>query len=192
MGTDAARLAARRARALAAAGLVALAGCGGDSSGSPVVGPSDPSCPAVVPPVANEGWIHVAEASAVAYRANPPASGPHYPVWARYQEHASAVARPYWVHNLEHGAIVFLYRPDAPAAVVMALRAAFQSLPDDPACGHRRALMTPDPLLPRATAVVAADFVVAADCVNAGLVRDFATGRRGRGPEQVCADGTRP
>ena len=44
----------------------------------------------------------------------------------------------------------------------------------------------------QATAVVAADFVVAADCVNAGLVRDFATGRRGRGPEQVCADGTRP
>ena len=52
--------------------------------------------------------------------------------------------------------------------------------------------MTPDPLLPRATAVVAADFVVAADCVNAGLVRDFATGRRGLGPEPVCADGTRP
>ena len=35
-----------------------------------------------VTPVANEGWIHVAEGSTVAYRANPPASGPHYPVWA--------------------------------------------------------------------------------------------------------------
>ena len=183
----------RISRALAAAGVVLLIGCGGGGDGgSAINGPSDPSCPAVVTPVANEGWVHVPEGSVVSYRANPPASGPHYPVWARYQEHPTAVARPYWVHNLEHGAIVFLYRPDAPAAVVSALRNAYQSLPNDPACGHRRALLTPDPSLPRATAVVAADFVIAADCVNAGIIRDFAIGRRGLGPEQICQDGSRP
>ena len=192
MGTEPARVGARRGAALAVAALGLLGGCGG-GDGGPVTGPgSDPSCPAAVTSVANEGWLHVPEGSAVSYRANPPASGPHYPVWARYREHASAVARPYWVHNLEHGAIVYAYRPDAPPAVVSALRDAFQSLPDDPACGHRRALLTPDPFLPRATAVVAADFVVSSDCVNAGLLRDFAIGRRGRGPEQVCADGSRP
>jgi hypothetical protein len=75
---------------------------------------------------------------------------------------------------------------------VAALRGVFQSLPNDPACGHRRALMTPDPLLPRTTAVVAADFTISADCVNSDLARDFALTRRGLGPEQVCADGTRP
>lgn len=183
----------RETRTWALAGVLLLGGCGGGDGGGSVVGPgTDPSCPAAVTSVANEGWVHVPEGSAVNYRANPPASGPHYPVWARYQEHASAVARPYWVHNLEHGAIVFLYRPDAPAAVVSALRAAFQSLPNDPACGHRRALMTPDPQLPRAIAVVAADFVISADCVDSALVRDFAMGRRGLGPEQVCTDGTRP
>jgi hypothetical protein len=182
----------RGSRLLAASGVLLL-GCGGGDGGAPVTGPSsDPGCSAVVTPVPNEGWSHVPEGSTVNYRANPPASGPHYPVWARYQEHASAVARPYWVHNLEHGAIVFLYRPDAPAAVVSALRDAYRSLPNDPACGHRRALLTPDPALTRATSVVAADFVVAADCVNAGLIRDFATGRRGLGPEQVCQDGNRP
>ena len=182
----------RSLRGVAAAGML-LAGCGGGGDSPPVTGPgSDPSCPAAVTPVPNEGWSHVGEGSVVNYRANPPASGPHYPVWARYQEHASAVARPYWVHNLEHGAIVFAYRPDAPAAVVSALRDAYRSLPNDPSCGHRRALLTPDPLLPRATAVVAADFVISADCVSAGLVRDFATGRRGLGPEQICQDGSRP
>ena len=184
---------AMRVRTLAVALLPLVGACGGGSGGTPPVGgPSDPSCSAVVTPVPNEGWIHVAEGSAVTYRANPPASGPHYPVWARYQEHPTAVARPYWVHNLEHGAIVFLYRPDAPAAVVAALRGVFQLLPNDPACGHRRALMTPDPALPRATAVVAADFVVVADCVNADVTRSFALSRRGLGPEQVCADGSRP
>jgi hypothetical protein len=179
-------------RVLAAAGVVLLIGCGGGGGGSPVNGPSDPSCAAVVTSVANEGWVHVAEGSVVSYRANPPASGPHYPVWARYQEHPSAVARPYWVHNLEHGAIVFLYRPDAPPAVVAALRGVFQFLPNDPACGHRRALMTPDPLLPGTTAVVAADHLLAAECVNGEAIRDFVTLYRGRGPEQVCQDGSRP
>jgi hypothetical protein len=174
-------------------GVLFLGGCGGGDGGATVSGPgTDPTCSPVVSAVANEGWSHVPEGSAVSYRANPPASGPHYPVWGRYQEHASAVARPYWVHNLEHGAIVFAYRPDAPVAVVSALRDAYQSLPNDPACGHRRALLTPDPSLPRAIAVVAADFAISSDCVSAGVIRDFATGRRGRGPEAVCQDGTRP
>ena len=60
------------------------------------------------------------------------------------------------MHNLEHGAIVLLYRPDAPPSAVQELRQAYQALPNDPACGHRRALLTPDPLLPRAVAAVAA------------------------------------
>jgi hypothetical protein len=178
--------------AVAVAALLGGCGGGGDGGGGVVTGPPDPTCPATVESVPNEGWTHVPEGSVVNYRANPPASGPHYPVWARYQEHASVVARPYWVHNLEHGAIVFAYRPDAPAATVSALRSVFQGLPNDSACGHRRALMVPDPLLPRMTAVVAADFVVSSDCVSASLVHDFAIQRRGHGPEQVCDDGTRP
>jgi uncharacterized protein DUF3105 len=56
--------------------------------------------------VPNEGWAHVAEGSATSYRSNPPASGPHYPVWLRYREYAEPMARGYWGHNLEHGAVV--------------------------------------------------------------------------------------
>src|SRR5262245_8086029 len=99
--------------------------CGGGAvtpnpapSGPPVAG-------CTTQPVANECWIHVAEGSVINYAHNPPASGPHYPVWARYQEHNTVVARGYWVHNLEHGGVVFLYRPSAPAASVTALRDAY-------------------------------------------------------------------
>jgi hypothetical protein len=49
--------------------------------------------------VANEGWTHVTEGSAITYAHNPPASGPHYPVWLRYEEFTTAQARGYWVHN---------------------------------------------------------------------------------------------
>jgi hypothetical protein len=164
------------------------------------------SCPAAVPcadcscgeasctveAVPNEGWAHVAEGSAIDYRHDPPASGPHYPAWGRYREHPSALARGYWVHNVEHGAVVLLYRPDAPSEVVDLLRAAYQALPPDPRCGHTRALLTPDPLLAPPFAVVAADFVLTCTGVNAAAIGGFATAQRGRAPEDVCTDGSRP
>ena len=58
----------------------------------------------------------------------PPASGPHYPIWARYQRHPAEVPIGYWLHNVEHGAVVFLYRPDAPSEQIDALAAVYDSL----------------------------------------------------------------
>jgi hypothetical protein len=168
-------------------GLAATA-CGGGSNPATSSG----GALTMVRQVPNEGWDHVVEGAVVNYRNNPPASGPHYPSWARYQEFTVAVARGYWVHNLEHGAVVFLYRPDAPAATVGALRDAFRSVPADPQCGHGRALMTPDSALPRAIAVVAADWVLESDVVEPSVIRDFVLARRNRAPENVCDHGTRP
>jgi hypothetical protein len=161
-----------------------LASCGGGTT-TPAPPTSGPVAGCAAQPVANEGWIHVLEGSVVNYAHNPPASGPHYPVWARYQEHSTVVARGYWVHNLEHGGIVFLYRPSAPAATVSALRDAYRALPNDPACGHKRALLTADPDLPTDTAVVAADFILEAGCTDAAGIRRFVDARIGRGPEQI-------
>src|SRR6266513_2515403 len=82
--------------------LVALgSACGkSGSSTTPSAPPADDgSCAMAESAVPNEGWVHVAEGTTIAYQHNPPASGPHYPVWARYQEYTTAIARPYWVHN---------------------------------------------------------------------------------------------
>ena len=172
--------------ALAVALTLACAGCGGGAQT-----PTNPGAGVVGTPVPNEGWAHVPLGTPVTYRSNPPASGPHYPVWARYQEYTAPVERPYWVHNIEHGAIVLLYRPDAPPATVVALVDAFRALPVDPACGHARALLTPDPLLPGLVAAVAADWVLTADGVDAVAIREFALVHRNRAPEDVCASGSR-
>jgi Protein of unknown function (DUF3105) len=142
--------------------------------------------------VANEGWLHVPEGSAIAYAHNPPASGPHYPVWLRYEAFSPPIARGYWVHNLEHGAVVLLHRPDASPDVVATLRAAYRALPEDPQCGHSRALLTPDPLLDTPVAVVAADVVLRGSCVSPTAINAFVTAHRGKAPENVCAGGTRP
>src|SRR5262245_21540219 len=103
------------ARVLVLLGVLGAAGCG--SSSTPTAPPPDNgSCSVQEAGVANEGWIHVAEGSSITYAHNPPASGPHYPVWLRYEAFSTAMARGYWVHNLEHGGIVMIYRPDAGSA----------------------------------------------------------------------------
>jgi hypothetical protein len=169
----------------------AALGCGGVGGDGPTNTTPPPPPPAGAVPVANEGWVHVAEGSPTTYRSNPPASGPHYPVWARYQEYGTAVPRGYWVHNLEHGAIVFLYRLDTPPATVDALRNVYRGLSPDPVCGHSLALMTPDPLLPRPIAAVAADWLLLADSVDPATLNAFVAARRNQGPEKVCDPGAR-
>jgi hypothetical protein len=174
---------------LTAALAIALTACSGSST------PNTPEPPTGAPvgtPVANEGWVHVAEGSVITYQHNPPASGPHYPVWLRYEEYSNAQPRGYWVHNLEHGAVVFLYRPDAPAAAVSSLRDTFRTLPNDPQCGHPRALMTLDPLMPRPVAVVAADWLLEGETLPAQSIRDFVSQHRNRAPENICEGGDRP
>jgi hypothetical protein len=167
----------------------AALGCGGGGNSGPTMPP--PPVPGEMQ-VANEGWVHVLEGSAITYRSNPPASGPHYPVWGRYEEFAAPLARGYWVHNLEHGGIVFLYRPDAPAATVDALRNVYRGLSNDRDCGHRLALMTPDPALPRPVAAVAADWLLLADTVDSAALNNFVAAHRNRGPEKICDQGQRP
>jgi len=169
-----------------------LPGCGGGSGGGGGVTDPPVTGPPVGTPIPNEGWIHVAEGSAITYHNNPPASGPHYPVWLRYQEYTTVIARGYWVHNLEHGAVVFLHRPDASAATVNALRDVFRGLPNDPQCSHPRALMAVDPLMPRPVAVVAADWLLEGDTVDAQMIRDFVSQHRNHAPENICEGGDRP
>jgi hypothetical protein len=140
--------------------------------------------------VENAGSEHVAEGSEIEYTHNPPTSGPHYPVWSVFGAFDEVVPRGYWVHNLEHGAIVFLTGPDATSAQVDALRDAFDQLPEDPECGSPRALLTRDPELDDAVAVVAWDWVLEGDCVDPAAIERFVEEHRARGRENVCADGT--
>jgi hypothetical protein len=65
--------------------------------------------------IPDEGNDHVSEGTEVAYQNNPPASGPHYAVVLQYGLYEGEdIPAPYWVHSLEHGAIVVLYKCDQP------------------------------------------------------------------------------
>jgi uncharacterized protein DUF3105 len=141
--------------------------------------------------------IHVALDADIQWDSNPPSSGPHYGVWAAYGVYTSPVPRIYYVHNLEHGAIVFLYNcgdagcPD----IVAALQAASDAIPDDPLCttageGVRvRTIITPDPLLDVPVAAAAWGWTYKAQCADLPTLEQFALDHYRRGPEDLCGNG---
>jgi hypothetical protein len=61
--------------------------------------------------LANEGNTHVDPGKPIQYRAQPPASGNHYPRPAPPGVYPQGILPGYWVHSLEHGYIVLAYRP---------------------------------------------------------------------------------
>ena len=144
--------------------------------------------------------IHVAIGTDIIWDSNPPSSGPHYPIWAAYQTYSSPVPRGYYVHDLEHGAIVFAYNcadGDADCAgVAAALQAASDALPDDPLCAEEgtgvrvRTVITPDPLLDVPVAAAAWGYTYKADCVDPPSLIAFAMEHYGNGPEVLCGNGT--
>jgi hypothetical protein len=147
--------------------------------------------------VPNEDWRpHVMdEGEEIPYENEPPASGPHYLTWLTWDIH-QGVKRGHYVHNLEHGGIVLLYAPDAPEEVVAGLTAAFEAIPDDPACAaqqHKRAMVGIDGELTTTVAVIAADWVMDGDCLDEAsqeAILQFVEEHRGQGPEAECDEGT--
>jgi hypothetical protein len=90
------------------------------------------------------GNTHVVPGTAVTYTYCPPASGSHYnaagqgPLKPRLYGPDDNVIPQGWVHNLEHGALILLYRGDSPAATPegqAALRAFYDAYPPSPVCG---------------------------------------------------------
>jgi hypothetical protein len=92
------------------------------------------------------GRTHVQLGQKVTYTYCPPASGSHYnssgsgPIQPRLYGPSDRALPEGWVHNLEHGAMVILYRgqtgdPGITDAGQAALRALFDQFPPSPICG---------------------------------------------------------
>jgi Protein of unknown function (DUF3105) len=138
--------------------------------------------------------IHVDECSAITYPDNPPAGGNHYPVWAAYQTYSFAVPRGFWVHDLEHGAVVYSYNcADGCPDEVADVQGLIDALPIDEGCmadEPRRVVLTPDPLLDVRWGVSSWGHTLRADCVDDERFRQFYLNHFGQGPEAVCGDGS--
>jgi hypothetical protein len=139
---------------------------------------------------------HVPEGTAVQYNSNPPTSGPHYPVWAAFQEYDKPVDRRYLVHDMEHGAVVIFYKcadQASCAPLLAAAREAVASLPDDKSCqgtGARvRAIIVPDPGIDVPLAAASWGWLYKAACADAPTLKQFVRDHYAQGTEDTCAPG---
>lgn len=153
------------------------------------------ACEVVTEQYPTEPAIHVAECSPLTWGSNPPASGNHYPVWAAFKTYDQPVPRGYYVHDLEHGAVVFTYNcPDGCADEVAAMQAIIDAKAADPLCENmpakNRLVLTPDPKLDARFAASAWGWLIKGDCFDALAFTSFMLDHYGQGPEVLCIDGT--
>lgn len=119
----------------------------------PTVSPPAGSSPRPGYAQSDMGDEHVATGAQVTYTYCPPASGRHYaaqgvaPIGARVYGPSDAVIPEGWVHNLEHGGLVILYKGDT--ADQTALRAAYDAIGPSPVCGFPPGGQSPGPVVAR-------------------------------------------
>jgi hypothetical protein len=178
----------------------------------------DASCLVTIDTPSFGAAIHVDEDAAITYTSNPPAGGPHYPRWAAFAAYTTPIPRPYYVHDMEHGAVVLLYKCDddagAPDASVLDgsidasadggtcesraqdfLANVVAALPTDPTCTPNirvRTVITPDPLIPTPFAAAAWGWTYTAACADLPSLVDFAKAHYAKAPEDECANGSYP
>ena len=116
----------------------------------------------------------------VTYRTNPPTSGDHFELWPSDAAYAKAPPTERLVHSLEHGRVIFQFRPTAPASVRGDLKALFD---EDP----HWLLLTPNATgMPFEVAATAWRQLLGCPRMNPQVfdaMRAFRTRYRDRGPE---------
>lgn len=116
----------------------------------------------------------------VAYKTNPPTSGPHDKVPAPDGEHETAPPPESWVHSLEHGRVILQYRPGTRA------REQLKEIFD---ADKRHMLLMPNNTgMPYEVAAVAWRNALVCQSYDeraAGVLREFRDAYRDTAPEQV-------
>ena len=183
-----------RATLLGFAGLAALAllvgvvflGASGSTYACSTIwepGPGDTVAgrPGAVQP--DMGRNHVRPGDSVRYTYCPPASGPHYnarglgPITPRFYGPDEVVEPQGWVHNLEHGALVVLYRDGIDPATERQLQGLVSSLPTSPVCQLRSGIV--GPVIARFDqmnhpfAAIVWDRVLYLDTLDVGAISEF-------------------
>lgn len=179
-----------------AGGAAGAMGSGG-AGGSIATDTDGGRCMAVEAAEPLEGAGHTnAPCEPVSYASNPPSSGTHYGIWTEFKTYDAPVPEGFWVHSLEHGAVVISYNcPGGCTAEVAAAQAMIDSLPVDPLCypsggtSLRRVVMTPDPHLTTRFAASAWGFTLRAACFDPLQFRAFALAHYAHTVEDFCSAG---
>ncbi|HEU0114273.1 MAG TPA: DUF3105 domain-containing protein [Thermomicrobiales bacterium] len=130
------------------------------------------------------GLSHEHVLGPVHYPQNPPAGGPHNPVWETCAFYDKPVPNEQAVHSQEHGAVWITYRPDLPADQVKTLKRL--------AHGNENLLVSPYPGLPAPVVASAWGAQVRLDGADDPRLQQFIDYYAGNGPERgaTCQRGS--
>lgn len=140
---------------------------------------------------ASEGDAHVADKRTAAdYKTNPPTSGDHdqEPAQDGLYTPGNEPAIENWVHTLEHGRIILMYKPGAPPKSVTALQRLFEERVLDSGKSHHMALMSNNSKMPFQAAAVAWRRYIGCDDVSPAAMtamRRFRDRFVDKGPEVI-------
>ena len=118
----------------------------------------------------------------VAYDDYPPTGGDHNACWAEWGVHKDVVPAENWVHNMEHGGVVFLYASTLEAEDLAALQAYVAGLPEG-----RALLSQAEEDFGGVVAVVAWQHRMILGCYDETTVDDFFWDNLGHAPEDTTA-----
>jgi hypothetical protein len=119
----------------------------------------------------------------VDYPDYPPSSGNHNPCWADWGVHTDPVPTENWVHNLEHGGVVFLYDPTLDAADIDALTTFVGTLPEG------RALLTPATApMDGTVAAMSWEHRILLGCLDTDALSTFFWDHVGSAPEDLTSN----
>lgn len=143
-----------------------------------------PAGPMLGQQLPDEGYDHVAVGSQIHYKANPPASGPHYPFPAPAGVYPNGLQTGFWVHSLEHGYIVLLYKPPVPAERLAEFDRMVKEFPKSK-YGNVKLLIVSYPDMPHPYAVMAWDWRLQMDAYDRATVLQFYKERVDHGREDI-------
>jgi hypothetical protein len=137
-------------------------------------------------PVPDEGRNHIPDTQQPQYTHYPPASGPHYDAPANWGAYDQALPEGRWVHNLEHGGVVILYKcPSGCPDLVKQLNDFYAAAPQSKAWKEVKLVVTPYDHMEHQLAIVAWDWIDEMDSFDSARLLKFYNAHLDRGPEDV-------
>jgi hypothetical protein len=134
-----------------------------------------------------ESALHI-ESGSISYEQSPPSSGDHRPQWARWGAYENLSPKR-WLHNIEHGGIVVLYReglPDSDYQVILNFLKEYPVKEE----GSLRWILTPYPDLKSPVALITWQWRMFLECWNESDINNFLQRTYRRAPEDISSDGS--
>ena len=139
---------------------------------------------------------HIPNCSQASFTHYPPTSGNHFPAWADFRTFKFVVNPGYYVHSLEHGAIVFLVNCKKPGDCdgdFDRLQSIADAAPEDSLCEspiRNRIVIAEDTAMTSRFAALAWGWSLESDCIDSAAFAAFIQAHYAKGPENFCFPGT--